>query len=180
MIKERKSGILLHISSLPCEYGIGDLGPCAYRFVDFLRDSHQGYWQVLPINPTDSINEHSPYSSSSAFAGNILFISPKLLVDAGLLDDTDINEKINFPSESVDFDAVVKYKMRLYGLAYDRFVSNKEVGKLHKNQFNEFCESNEFWLNDYALFTTIKDQQGGSCMDALARVFANEGGDHIK
>ena len=109
----RKSGILLHISSLPCEFGIGDLGPCADRFVDFLRDSHQGYWQILPINPTDSINEHSPYSSSSAFAGNILFISPKLLVDAGLLDDTDINEKINFPSESVDFDAVVKYKMRL-------------------------------------------------------------------
>jgi len=161
MSPERKSGILLHISSLPCEFGIGDLGPCADRFVDFLRDSHQGYWQVLPINPTDSINEHSPYSSSSAFAGNILFISPQRLVDDGLLERGDIAISAPFPADTVDFEAVSEYKMRIYGLAYDRFGSNEEACQRHEIPFNEFCNNNSFWLNDYALFVTIKSHQDG-------------------
>ena len=157
----RKSGILLHISSLPCEFGIGDLGPCADRFVDFLRDSHQGVWQVLPINPTDSINEHSPYSSSSAFAGNILFISPQRLVDDGLLDRGDIAIGTPFPTDTLDFEAVSEYKTRLYDLVYDRFNSNEDARRLHEKSFNEFCNNNSFWLNDYALFVTIKGEQGG-------------------
>jgi len=154
----RKSGILLHISSLPCEFGIGDLGPSAYRFVDFLHNAHQGYWQVLPINPTDPINEHSPYCSSSAFAGNILFISPQLLTNVGLLESSDIVTKINFPNNYVDYEPVVEYKLHLCNLAYERYVSKEEVRQLHEIPFTNFCEQNAFWLNDYALFDTIKNQ----------------------
>ena len=78
-MNRRAGGILLHISSLPSSFGIGDLGPAAYQFVDFLVKAKQRYWQILPINPTDGINGHSPYSSCSAYAGNLLLISPDLL-----------------------------------------------------------------------------------------------------
>jgi len=161
MCPERKSGILLHISSLPCEFGIGDLGPCADQFVDFLRNARQGAWQVLPINPTDSINEHSPYSSSSAFAGNILFISPQRLADDGLLDQNDLSAKENFPVDFVDYDAVVLYKERLFELAYDHFISKEDVHQRHEIPFNEFCNDNSYWVNDYALFATIKRENKG-------------------
>jgi len=100
-MSERKSGLLLHISSLPCEFGIGDLGPSAYQFVDFLYKTKQRYWQILPINPTDQVSGHSPYSSPSAFAGNTLFISPQLLVDDGLLDKKDISVLPKFSSTAV-------------------------------------------------------------------------------
>jgi len=159
---KRKSGILLHISSLPCEFGIGDLGPSANHFVDFLHDARQSYWQVLPINPTDAISEHSPYSSSSAFAGNVLFISPQLLSDDGLLNQTDIALNVNFPPDYADYNAIVQYKLQLYNVAYDRFVLDRKIHQLHENAFNDFCTNNAFWLNDYALFVTIKNRQNGS------------------
>jgi 4-alpha-glucanotransferase len=82
---KRGSGILLHVTSLPSSYGVGDLGPEAYRFTDFLAQAKQSYWQVLPLNPTNPAYGNSPYSSISAFAGNTLLISPDLLIEEGLL-----------------------------------------------------------------------------------------------
>lgn len=149
----RKSGILLHITSLPCEFGIGDFGPGAYDFVNFLSNAKQRYWQILPINPTDAINEHSPYSSSSAFAGNALLISPKQLVADGFIDGQDLTDKPNFPDDRVDFKAVEEYKTLLLNLAYGQFDQ--------KDDFNKFIEDNSNWLNDYALFVVIKGRMGG-------------------
>ena len=91
-MNKRLSGILLHISSLPSAYGIGDLGPYAFAFADFLKSSGQKYWQILPINPTDGINGHSPYSCFSAFAGNPLLISPDILVIDGFLKPSDLKQ----------------------------------------------------------------------------------------
>ena len=126
-MSDRKSGILLHISSLPSEFGIGDLGSGAYRFVDFLYAAKQYYWQILPINPTDPISEHSPYSSLSAFAANVLFISPQLLVEEGILTDDDINVKPGFSSTSVRYEAVVAYKKIVLNRAYECFVSDPSI-----------------------------------------------------
>ena len=87
---KRGSGILLHVTSLPSSYGIGDLGPEAYAFIDFLAKNKQRFWQILPLNPTDQVYGNSPYSSVSAFAGNLLFISPELLVRDGFLCEKDL------------------------------------------------------------------------------------------
>lgn len=161
MANKRKSGILLHISSLPSQFGIGDIGNSADQFVDFLHDAGQSYWQVLPINPTDAINQHSPYCCSSAFAGNVLLISPERLIDDGLLDQNDLKMGASFPDDTVDFDSVVPYKLRLCEAAYDRFAAKEEVRQIHEIPFKEFCNNNTYWLNDYALFVTIKNEQGG-------------------
>ncbi|MFC1738028.1 4-alpha-glucanotransferase, partial [Planctomycetota bacterium] len=96
MMKERASGLLLHITSLPAKYGIGDLGPQAYKFADFLKDARQKYWQVLPLNPTTAESRNSPYSCLSAFAGNSLLISPELLRRRGLLKVKEIKNKPDF------------------------------------------------------------------------------------
>src|SRR4028118_1159129 len=101
----RASGILLHPSSLPGRFGIGDLGPQAYRFVDFLAESGQQLWQVLPLGPTGYGN--SPYMSYSALAGNPLLISPERLRDEGLLTDEDFADLPEFPTNRVDFEAVI-------------------------------------------------------------------------
>jgi len=93
---QRGSGILLHITSLPSSYGVGDLGPEAYRFVDFLGQTRQSCWRVLPLNPTDPVYGISPYSSISAFAGNTLFISPDRLLDEGLLSREDLEPVPSF------------------------------------------------------------------------------------
>jgi len=90
---ERRSGILLHITSLPSAYGIGDLGPGAYAFADFLQRSRQSCWQGLPLNPTDPFYGNSPYSSVSAFAGNTLLISPDRLLEEGLLSREDLEPR---------------------------------------------------------------------------------------
>ena len=90
-MNKRHSGILLHITSLPSKYGIGDMGSFAYAFLDFLASSGQKYWQILPVNPTDGINGNSPYSCSSAFAGNPLLISPEMMVIEGFLHPSDLN-----------------------------------------------------------------------------------------
>jgi 4-alpha-glucanotransferase len=96
-MNKRGSGILLHITSLPSSYGVGDLGPGAYRFADFLTGAKQTTWQVLPLNPTYPIYGNSPYSSISAFAGNTLLISPDLLIEEGLLSREDLEPVPPFP-----------------------------------------------------------------------------------
>ena len=93
MMKKRESGIFFHITSLPSSYGIGDLGPEAYKFADFLSQNKQSFWQILPLAPTDSAQGNSPYSSTSAFAANPLLISPDIMVQDGFLDKKDIGKK---------------------------------------------------------------------------------------
>ncbi|MBF0433501.1 MAG: 4-alpha-glucanotransferase [Fibrobacteria bacterium] len=148
----RKSGILLHISSLPSRFGIGDLGPEAYAFADFLHSAGQKYWQVLPLNPTDCMSGNSPYSSISAFAGNSLFISPELMVKNGYLDKEKLQTKPLFKQGSINYDRVKAYKDVLLKEAYQQF---KLGGK--SSVFENFCVENSSWLDNYALFSAIKN-----------------------
>jgi 4-alpha-glucanotransferase len=152
-MKERGSGILLHVISLHTAHGIGDLGPSAYGFADFLVKTKQRYWQVLPLNPTDRARGNIPYSSASAFAGNPLLISPELLVREGLLEEKEISGPADFPPGRIDYDRVIAYKTALFNLAFSRFKANAE--------YERFCSENAHWLDDYALFTALKCHFGG-------------------
>lgn len=152
---ERGSGILLHISSLPSPFGIGDLGPSAWQFVDQLETAHQKYWQILPLNPTDTIYGNSPYLSVSAFAMNPLLISPELLVRDGLLDRAEIAKPPEFPADKVDFAAVKTYKMPLLQKAFLRWDSSRD------QQFAGFLQEQAGWLEDFALFIALKETQAG-------------------
>ena len=153
MLKERSSGILLHISSLPSDYGIGDLGPKAYEFVDFLSDSGQSIWQILPLNPTISACGHSPYSSISAFAANTLFISPQKLVEDGLLKKTDLNKKPSFHQNACDFDKAITFRSGLFNKAYESFKSDN----IKRREFDSFCFQHKSWLDNFSLFKVIRE-----------------------
>ncbi len=148
----RASGILLHPTSLPGEYGIGDLGPGAFSFVDFLVKAKQAYWQILPLGPTGYGD--SPYQCFSAFAGNTLLISPEKLVEDGFLSKPPDAAEI---SEKVDFGAVYERKNALLRLAYEGFHHITSVDL--RGKFEVFCQENEFWLDDYALYRSIKAEQ---------------------
>lgn len=152
----RSSGILLHPTSFPSRFGIGDLGPEAYRFVDFLAATGQRYWQILPLGPTGYGD--SPYQCFSANAGNPLMISPERLRDIGLLTDADFNDTPDFPLQ-VDFGWVIHAKTPLLRKACDNF-QHQADSKLAAD-FEEFCQSKADWLDDYALFRAIKDAHGG-------------------
>lgn len=156
-LNKRRSGILLHITALPSEFGIGDLGPGAYGFADFLVSAKQSLWQILPLNPTDSAYQHSPYSSFSAFAGNTCLISPHLLLEDRLLEKEDLQGRPEFPPARVDFARVIAYKRDLFEKAYERFRRNRPLNK----EFRIFQKNNEIWLRDYALFITIKESLEG-------------------
>jgi 4-alpha-glucanotransferase len=149
-MKRRGSGILLHISSLPSPYGIGDLGPAAYQFADFLARSKQTYWQVLPLSPTHLGGGSSPYNSRSAFAGNPWLISIDLLVEEGLLAPEEVPPFPDANPDRVDFPAVVPFKERLFDLAFERFQAQKP-----SLAYEEFCSKHARWLEDYCRFTAI-------------------------
>jgi 4-alpha-glucanotransferase len=153
----RASGILLHPTSLPGPFGIGDLGAESYRFVDFLVASGQRYWQVLPLGPTGYGD--SPYACYSAFAGNTLLISPERLVEAGLLDQSDLDQAPKFSEERVDFETVRQFKDQLLARAFERFNQSSDEGS--RRAFEEFCQRQSAWLDDYALFRALKDDHGG-------------------
>ena len=148
----RASGILLHISSLPSRFGVGDLGPGACRFADFLRETGQSYWQVLPLNPVTPALGYSPYSSPSAFAGNPLLVSPEKLAEEGLLSRRDISGPPVVPEDRCRYERAASFKKKLISLAFLRF--KKRAAS--RRDFEEFCGSNAFWLDDYALFTAIE------------------------
>lgn len=150
-MRKRGSGILLHITSLPSPYGIGDLGNGAYRFVDFLSETEQSYWQILPLTPTDLGYGNSPYGSISAFAGNPLLISPELMERDGLLTDKEISSTQDFPTGYVNYKAVSNYKRKLLSLAYKRYKETKNDG-----EYKDFCLENSYWLEDYALFIALR------------------------
>ncbi|MCC5601396.1 4-alpha-glucanotransferase [Nostoc favosum] len=149
----RSSGILLHPTSFPSRFGVGDLGLEAYRFIDFLKETHQQYWQVLPLGPTGYGN--SPYMCYSAMAGNPLLVSPEKLRDEGLLTEEDFANLPGFPVEKVDFDQVVPIKIGLLKKACENFKVN--ATDIQKNEFAGFCDSKAYWLDNYALFMALKD-----------------------
>ncbi|AUB36827.1 malQ, 4-alpha-glucanotransferase [Nostoc flagelliforme CCNUN1] len=154
----RSSGILLHPTSFPSRFGVGDLGLEAYRFIDFLKDTHQQYWQVLPLGPTGYGN--SPYMCYSAMAGNPLLVSPEKLRDEGLLTEEDFANLPGFPVEKVDFDQVVPIKIGLLKKACENFKVN--ATDIQKNEFAGFCDSKAYWLDNYALFMALKDAHNGA------------------
>jgi len=143
----------MHITSLPSEYGIGDLGRPALDFVEFLRNSCQSFWQVLPLNPTSVSRGNSPYASSSAFAGNTLLISPALLYEEGLLMKKNI-EELKTCKNTVDYNHVIESKGKIFNSVFKAFRSNKS--KL-MHQYEDFCQQNgNKWLDDFADFTVFK------------------------
>jgi 4-alpha-glucanotransferase len=144
-LEKRGSGILLHITSLPSIYGIGDLGPDSYKFADFLAETHQSFWQILPLNLTCPAYGNSPYSSFSAFAGNSLLISPDRMVKDGFLLESDIQEPPSFSKEKVHYKEVTEYKDKLS----------------EHNGFQSFCNENFHWLDDFGLFISIKNHLKG-------------------
>lgn len=156
-MNKRGSGILLAVTSLPSSYGIGDLGATAYRFVDFLADAGQCYWQILPLNPTSVSQGNSPYNSCSAFAGNHILISPDLLIEEGLLLKSDIKGDASFTDIKVDYRAVTEVKERILRIAYENFMNREETDY----EFERFCNENAYWLDDYSLFVSLKENFEG-------------------
>ena len=154
----RRSGILLHPTSLPGRYGIGDAGPEAHCFLEFLTDSRQQLWQVLPLGPTGYGD--SPYQSFSSFAGNPLLISPDALLDAGLLRPGDLADVPAFPAQRVDYGAVISYKLGLLARSFERFQTG-QAAALHP-EFEAFCDENRAWLDDFALFMALKEAHAGA------------------
>jgi len=152
----RSGGILLHPTSLPGPYGIGDLGSQAYRFVDFLVDSGFKLWQILPLGPTGYGD--SPYQCFSAFAGNPYLISPDFLMRGGLLTQEDLADKPDFNDSHVDFGLLIPWKLNLLQKAFVRYQSKPESLRA---EFDSFCAKNSSWLDDYALFMALKDSYGG-------------------
>lgn len=154
----RQSGILLHPTSLPGRFGVGDLGPEAYRFADLLAETGQGLWQVLPLGPTGYGD--SPYQCFSAFAGNPLLVSPEKLREEGLLTTADLAKAPAFPEESVDFGAVIDFKRSVLKHAFARF--QKTASTTARQGFEGFRREQAGWLGDFALFMALKDAHRGA------------------
>lgn len=150
----RRAGILLHISSLPSRFGIGDLGPDSYAFADFLEKAGQTYWQILPISPIEESSGNSPYSGHSAFAGNILLISPDLLVTEGLLNTKELPEKVRNTAE-VNYKEARDIKLRLLEKGWETF--GLQPNHQLRVDFEKFCKEEASWLQDYSLYAALKN-----------------------
>ncbi|MGE4441209.1 MAG: 4-alpha-glucanotransferase [Desulfomicrobium sp.] len=158
MILARECGVLLHVSSLPNRHGIGDFGPCAHEFIDFLVSGAQKVWQMLPLTPINPGAGNSPYSSYSAFAGNTLFISPELLAREGILRATDVEHPPAFSPDRVDYEAASAWRLKLLEQAFDAVFPRLRSDAA----FAAFCRAESFWLEDYCLFAALKREQGGA------------------
>jgi 4-alpha-glucanotransferase len=154
---KRSSGILLHPTSLPGPDGIGDIGPEAYHWIDYLHECGCGLWQLLPLNPTGYGD--SPYQSFSAFAGNPYIISPALLREDGLLKRSDLSDRPEFPEDEVKYGEVIDWKTTLLDRAFSNFKNNPD--RELQADYEDFKSAQAHWLQDYALFMTIKAQNGG-------------------
>jgi 4-alpha-glucanotransferase len=174
-MNKRGSGILLHVTSLPSSYGIGDLGPWAFKFADFLAKTKQSYWQILPLNPTDLYCDNSPYYSRSVFAGNPLLISPEILFRKGLLEKAEVKNPPNHPKSKVDYAKVAVYKDKFFHLAYGRFQRTKK-----SKGYERFCAKNKRWLEDYALFVSIKGHFRGKSWSQWPREIRERKSDVLK
>src|SRR5215470_11210735 len=138
----RGAGMLLHVTAVPSQYGIGDIGPAAFRWIDRLSDAGQTWWQALPLGPTGYAN--SPYQALSSFAGNWLLISPDALIEDGLLQVSDC-EGHAFPTDFVDYDRVAAFKRSLIEVAWDRFRQGTRPDL--QSDFDAFCDSQGHWLD---------------------------------
>lgn len=154
----RSSGIILHPTSLPGRYGIGELGPEAYRFLDFFGDSGQKIWQVLPLGPTGYGD--SPYQCFSAFAGNPLLIDLEELAAEGLLSRADLDAAPHFPEDAVDFGRVMQFKLPLLKKAAVEFVAHASRDRI--DDYDDFTWRHAAWLDDFALFMALKEAHGGA------------------
>ena len=152
----RAAGLLLHATSLPGPYGVGDLGPEAHALLDFLAKSGLHYWQVLPVNPTAPALGNSPYSAYSAFAGHELLISPDLLVDDGWLSRGEADSAKTANTGQVDFPTASRVKTALIDAAYEKV----GLGLLDRPDFARFIHDNASWLNDFAFFMAVKADLG--------------------
>ncbi|MEM1057238.1 MAG: 4-alpha-glucanotransferase [Bacteroidota bacterium] len=154
----RTSGLLLHVTSLPSRFGVGDLGPGAIHFLDYMARAGQSLWQILPLCPVGYGN--SPYASPSTFAADEFLVSPERLVEDGLLTESDLAEAPAFPQETVAFEAARVYKTALLDLAHARF---REGDHPHLGEaYGRFRESHAAWLDQYALFMALKDAHDGA------------------
>ncbi len=148
----RRSGVVLHPTSLPGRFGSGDLGKAAYQFADFLAAAGQTYWQVLPLSPTGYGD--SPYQGLSAFAGNPLLISPERLVEAGHLSPADLGEVPSFPQDRVEYERAIPWRMALLDRAFAGF--RAQASAEQREAFARFCQEQAHWLDDVALFMSLK------------------------
>ncbi|MFL5270831.1 MAG: 4-alpha-glucanotransferase [Anaeromyxobacteraceae bacterium] len=153
----RVAGVLLHPTSLPGPHGVGDLGPAARRFIDWLADAGQALWQVLPLTPTGYGD--SPYAALSAFAGNPLLVSLEDLAAEGLLDDADLAAAPRFPASAVDYAAVAPWKGALLARTAERFLARAPAEA--RRDLDAFREREAPWLHDLALFLALKARHGG-------------------
>ncbi len=153
----RASGVLLHPTSLPGRYGIGDLGTYAYRFVDWLQQAGQSYWQVLPLGPTSYGD--SPYQCLSAFAGNSNLISLDTLVDEGLLTQNEVDGVPSFSDFKIDYGPVIEYHDAMLDLAYDRFKSDATAAQ--KQAYQTWVDAQDEWLANWCLYIAIKEKNDG-------------------
>ena len=157
MFNRRASGVLVHPTSFPSSYGMGDLGAGAYAFVDFLKAARQKLWQVLPLGPTGFGD--SPYQSFSSFAGNHYLISPDELRNEGWLTDNDLSNIPGSNPRYIDYGSVIGYKMGLFRKAFDKFKATATATQ--KTRVTKFCNKNKDWLDDYSMFTALKHHFGG-------------------
>ena len=156
---ERCSGILLHPTSLPGGFGVGELGEMAYRWIEFLEKAKQTVWQILPLGPTGYGN--SPYSTSSVFAGNPILIDMSRLAFEGFLDHRDLENAPAFSKDHVDFEAVINWKMPLLQRSYQKFLVS--ANETSRKAFEQFCNKyDDMWLDEFATYMAIKNHFGGS------------------
>jgi 4-alpha-glucanotransferase len=152
---QRTSGVLAHITSLPSPFGIGDIGPSSYSFLQFLHDCGQSYWQVLPVGPTNPIFDNSPYMSISAFAGSPLLISPELLCEKNLISRRSMDNHDPFSPYTTEFSKIIPFKSRLLREAYQNFTSSRA------DDYQSFLLQTP-WLDDYAIYMTLKEKYSHS------------------
>jgi len=153
MKKRRAAGILMHITSLPSRFGIGDLGPAAFDFADMLARARQTSWQVLPVNPSAAL-DHSPYSGISAFAGDPLLISPERLYRQGFLKRNPAERFPSLPVDRVDFARVIPVKQQILDAAFETFRRSGD-----DPHYSQFCADHTEWLEDFALFAAIRAER---------------------
>ena len=153
----RYSGVLVHPTSFPSPYGIGDMGRGAHEFIDFLAMAGQHLWQVLPLGPSG--NGNSPYQSYSVFAGQTLLISPELLIEKKLLTEAEVHPIPEFNADRVDYDKVTTYKTSLFKKAYEHFRHTADKNLLE--EYDSFQSNNQYWLDDYCLYMAGKDYHNG-------------------
>ncbi|MBN1129686.1 MAG: 4-alpha-glucanotransferase [Chitinispirillaceae bacterium] len=171
----RGSGVLMHLTSLPSPFGIGNMGPSACRFADTLATAGVRFWQMLPLNPSNPGNGESPYFSASAFAGNPLLISPELLVEDGLLDKSDTAAPHSFPAGEVDYPSVRDSASALLEKAFDRHIRSGS-----SDEFDRFCKEQAWWLDDFCLFKALVHAHGGKPWSTWPRPLRDRNPDDLR